>query len=122
MSTATLSLGSVTVKFRLAGGAQPLILLPVHVNNRGPFDFILDTGAGTSLLSSELAKQLETKVIGSKEGQGAGGKVSVSLAKVDSISVGETKLRDVDVGIVDLAQIGKTMGVKFAGVLGANFL
>ncbi len=102
MTAATLSRNSN--KFRLAGGAQPLILLPVHVNDRGPFDFILDTGAGTSLLSSELAKQLEAKVIGSKEGQSAGGKVSVSLAKVDSISVGETKLHDVDVGIVDLAR------------------
>src|SRR5437879_10603813 len=122
MSTATLSLGSVTVKFRLAGGAQPLILLPVHVNNRGPFDFILDTGAGTSLLSSELAKQLEIKVVGSKEGQSAGGKFSVSLAKVDSLAVGETKLDDVDVGIVDLGQIGKTIGAKIDGDLGYNFL
>jgi predicted aspartyl protease len=122
MTAATLSPSSTKVKFRLAGGAQPLILLPVHVNDRGPFDFILDTGAGTSLLSSELARQLEAKVIGSKEGQSAGGKVSVSLAKVDSIAVGETKLRDVDVGIVDLAQIGKTIGVKIDGDLGYNFL
>jgi predicted aspartyl protease len=122
MTAATLSPSSTKVKFRLAGGAQPLILLPVHVNDRGPFDFILDTGAGTSLLSSELARQLEAKVIGSKEGQSAGGKVSVSLAKVDSIAVGETKLRDVDVGIVDLAHIGKTIGVKIDGDLGYNFL
>jgi predicted aspartyl protease len=122
MTAATLSPSSTKVKFRLAGGAQPLILLPVHVNDRGPFDFILDTGAGTSLLSSELARQLEAKVIGSKEGESAGGKVSVSLAKVDSIAVGETKLRDVDVGIVDLAQIGKTIGVKIDGDLGYNFL
>ena len=76
MTPATLSPGSAKVKFRLAGGGQPLILLPVHVNKRGPFDFILDTGAGTSLLSSELAKQLDMKVIGSKEGQSAGGKDS----------------------------------------------
>src|SRR5712692_313103 len=122
MTVATLSASSTKAKFRLAGGAQPLILLPVHVNGRGPFDFILDTGAGTSLLSSELAKQLEAKVIGSKEGQSAGGKVSVSLAKVGSISVGDTKLHDVDVGIVDLAQIGKTIGAKIDGDLGYNFL
>ncbi len=122
MTVATLSPSSAKAKFRLAGGTQPLILLPVHVNGRGPFDFILDTGAGTSLLSSELAKQLEAKVIGSKEGQSAGGKVSVSLAKVDSIAVGETKLHDVDVGIVDLAQIGKTIGAKIDGDLGYNFL
>ena len=122
MSIATLSPSSAKVKFRLAGGAQPLILLPVHVNNRGPFDFILDTGAGTSLLASELAKQLGVKIIGSKEGQSAGGNVSVSLTKVDWLAVGETKLDDVDMGVVDLGQIGKTIGAKIDGDLGYNFL
>jgi predicted aspartyl protease len=120
MTTVTLSPSSN--KFRLAGGAQPLILLPVHVNDRGPFEFILDTGAGTSLLSSELAKELEVKVIGSKDGHSAGGKVSVSLAKVESLAVGKTKLQDIDVGIVDLGQIGKTVGAKIDGDLGYNFL
>jgi predicted aspartyl protease len=122
MTTMTLSPKSARAKFRLAGGGQPLILLPVHVNKLGPFEFILDTGAGTSLLASELAKQLEVKVIGSKEGQSAGGKVSVSLAKIDSLAVGEAKLDDVDVGIVDLGHIGKTIGAKIDGDLGYNFL
>ena len=122
MTAATFSLRSAKVKFRLAGGGQPLVLLPVQVNSQGPFDFILDTGAGTSLLSSELASQLGVKVIGSKEGQSAGGKVSVSLAKVGSLAVGQTKLNDVDVGIVDLSHIGKTIGAKIDGDLGYNFL
>src|SRR5207248_2165851 len=122
MTTATHSPKRAKVKFRLAGDAQPLILLPVRVNDRGPFEFILDTGAGTSLLSSDLAKQLAVKILGSKEGQSAGGKVSVSLAKVDSLAVGEIKLDDVDVGVVDLAQIGKTIGTKIDGDLGYNFL
>lgn len=122
MTSATLSPNSSKVKFRLAGGAQPLILLPIHVNDRGPFDFILDTGAGTSLLSTGLAKRLDGKIVGSKEGHSAGGKVSVFLGKVDSLAVGETKLRDVDVGIVDLAQIGNTVGAKVDGDLGYNFL
>jgi predicted aspartyl protease len=122
MTAATLSPRSAKVKFRLTGGAQPLILLPVQVNGSGPFEFILDTGAGTSLLSSDLAKQLEMKIVGSKEGQSAGGKVAVSLAKTDSLAVGEAKLQDVDVGIVDLAHIGKTIGAKVDGDLGYNFL
>src|SRR6266496_3617917 len=122
MTTATLSPKRAKVKFRLAGGAQPLILLPVHVNDHGPFHFILDTGAGTSLLSSELSKQLEVKITDSKEGQSAGGKVSVSLAKVASLAVAEAKLDDVDVGIVDLSHIGKTIGAKIDGDLGYNFL
>jgi predicted aspartyl protease len=122
MTAATLSPSSARVSFRLAGGAQPLILLPVQVNDRGPFDFILDTGAGTSLLSSDLAKQLEVKSIGSKDGQSAGGKVSVSLAKLDSLAAGKAKLHAVDVGIVDLTQIGQTIGAKIDGDLGYNFL
>jgi predicted aspartyl protease len=122
MTSATISPDSSKVTFRLAGGAQPLILLPVHVNDRGPFDFIFDTGAGTSLLSSGLAKQLDIKVLGSREGQSAGGKVSVFLGKVDSLAVGETKLHDVDVGIVDLAHIGNAVGAKVHGDLGYNFL
>jgi predicted aspartyl protease len=121
-AAAAVSPSSSKVKFRLAGGAQPLILVPVDVNERGPFDFILDTGAGTSLLSTELAQQIDAKIVGSKEGQSAGGKVAVSLAKVDSLAVGETKLRDVDVGIVDLSQIAKTVGAKIDGDLGYNFL
>ncbi|MEP7014736.1 MAG: retroviral-like aspartic protease family protein [Verrucomicrobiota bacterium] len=120
MTTAALSPSSQ--KFRLAGGGQPLILLPVHVNGSGPFDFILDTGAGTSLVSSELAKELQLKTLGSKEGQSAGGKVSVSLAQISSLAVGNTKLENVDVGIVDLAHIGKAIGAKIDGDLGYNFL
>jgi predicted aspartyl protease len=122
MTNATFSPSSAKVKFRLAGGAQPLILLPVHVNGRGPFDFIFDTGAGTSLLSTELAQQLDVKILGTKEGQGAGGKISVSLAKVDSIALGEVRLGDVDVGLVDFAPIGKAVGSKIDGNLGYNFL
>jgi predicted aspartyl protease len=122
MTTATLSPGSAKVKFRLAGGAQPLILLPTRVNGAGPFDFILDTGAGTSLLSAELAQQLNIKILGTKEGQSAGGKISVSLAKVDSLAVGQAKIEDVDVGIVDLDHISKTIGAKIDGDIGYNFL
>jgi predicted aspartyl protease len=118
----TLPTKSSTVRFRLAGGAQPLILVPVDVNEQGPFDFILDTGAGTSLLSVELADRLKVTVLGSKQGQSAGGAVSVSLAKVDSFAVGEARLPDVDVGIVDLKHIGAAVGAKIDGDLGYNFL
>jgi hypothetical protein len=36
---------SVTlIPFRVAGGQNPLILLPVYVQDNGPYEFILDTG------------------------------------------------------------------------------
>jgi predicted aspartyl protease len=122
MNTATLSPSSARLNFRLAGGAQPLILLPVKINGAGPFDFILDTGAGTSLVSAELGQTLGIEVISSKEGQSAGGVVSISLARLDSLEVGSAKLNDVDVGLVDLSHIGKTVGARIDGDLGYNFL
>jgi len=94
----------------------------VQVNGDGPFKFILDTGAGTSLLSSDLAKKLNLKIISTKEGQSAGGKISVSLAKVDSLALGQAKLDDLDVGIVDLSHIGKAIGTRIDGDVGYNFL
>ena len=42
------------VTFRLAGSKQALILRPVFVDGRGPYSFVLDTGA-TSMVSNELA-------------------------------------------------------------------
>ncbi|HAF02376.1 MAG TPA: hypothetical protein DCG89_01045 [Spartobacteria bacterium] len=74
-------------KFRLAGGTQPLMLVPMHVNECGPFDFILDTGAGTTLLTPELARTLGVQSTGSKEGQTAGGVVKALLATVDSLAI-----------------------------------
>ena len=109
MTTATLSPKSAKVKFRFAGGAQPLILLPVQVNGHGPFNFILDTGAGTSLLSSDLAKKLKIKMIGTKEGQSAGGKFRFRWPRSIRSPSDEAKLDDLDVGIVDLSHIGKAL-------------
>src|SRR5207244_2297808 len=91
-------------------------------NGDGPFEFIFDTGAGTSLLSSDLAKKLNLKIISTKEGQSAGGKISVSLAKVDSLALGAAKVDDVDVGIVNLSHIAKAIGTKIDGDVGYNFL
>jgi hypothetical protein len=42
---------SQSVPFRLAGGQNPLILVPVYVNDKGPYEFILDTGSSHCLLS-----------------------------------------------------------------------
>ena len=121
-STVLASPATNRVKFRLAGGAQPLLLVPVRVNGHGPFEFILDTGAGTSLLTPELSATLQIESTGSKQGHTAGGPVNVLLATVDSLALGEAQREDVDVAITDLSQIGRTVGAKLDGDLGYNFL
>ncbi len=110
------------LQFRLAGGAQPLMLIPVRVNEQGPFEFILDTGAGTSLISPELAVSLHIASTDSRPGQTAGGTVQVALAQLDSLAVGEARQENVQVAIMDLGMIGRAVGAKLDGDLGYNFL
>lgn len=111
------------VGFRLAGGAQPLILVPAKVNGAGAFEFILDTGAGTSLISPELAKLAGVVPTGFKEGVGAGGKVSVSLGSLESLAIGEAKVEGLEVAITEeIHRIGTAVGARIDGDAGYNFL
>lgn len=109
-------------RLRLAGGPQPLLLLPVEVNGEGPFEFILDTGAGTTLLTPELFRSLKMESTGSRQGQTAGGTVEVLMATAESLTVGAMQRDDVDIAVMDLSHIGRAIGAKVDGDLGYNFL
>ncbi|HEY6931379.1 MAG TPA: retroviral-like aspartic protease family protein [Thermoanaerobaculia bacterium] len=111
------------VPFRLTPRRNPLILVPVFVEGKGPYEFILDTGASISLLSTELARSLGVAVTRTEEGVGAGGNVSIELGRVGSLSIGETELHDVEVGLTDeLARIGEVTRSKIDGDIGYNVL
>jgi hypothetical protein len=59
------------VRVRLAGGAQPLILVPASVNDSDPHEFMLDTGAGISLLTQQFAGRFGVAAMEAKQGMGA---------------------------------------------------
>jgi predicted aspartyl protease len=121
-SAAPLSPATSRVKFHIAGDAQPLLLLPVHVNGRGPFEFVFDTGASTTLLTPDLAAELEIKSTGAKQGMTAGGRVGVQLGTVESLRLGEAQRDKVDIAITDLSAISRAIGTNLDGDLGYNFL
>jgi predicted aspartyl protease len=111
------------VGFRLAGGDQPLILIPGSVAGRGPYDFILDTGAGTTLLSTRLADELGIEPSGSKQGAGAAGKVTVALATVPSLAIGGVVREFMPIAITaEVERIGTALGTRIDGCLGYDFL
>ncbi|HYY56287.1 MAG TPA: retroviral-like aspartic protease family protein [Pyrinomonadaceae bacterium] len=110
------------VDFRLAGGPQPLILVPVHVNGEGAYEFILDTGAGICLLSSELAAHLDVKATETKEGHVAGGRADVAIGSVESLAIGAARLPDVPVAVMDLLDVGTAVGAKIDGNIGFTYL
>jgi len=89
--------------FQLGGSSKPVVLVPVLVNGKGPYQFALDTGAGQTVVSSELAEELVLGHGEEREALGAGGKVSVFLSKVASIAVESARLEDISVVITDLS-------------------
>lgn len=111
------------VNFRLAGGVNPLILVPAFLNASGPFECILDTGAGMSLLAPETARRLNVPITDVKDAYGAGGKISVSLGCLESLAVGEARRQGMRVAVSDeISRVGAVVGAEIHGDVGYDFL
>lgn len=97
---------------------QPFILLPVFVNGKGPFSFVLDTGANAAIVTEELASTLALENVEAKEAVGAGGKrLSVLVGQARSISIGAARVENARVGI--MKTLPRCLG---QGVVGYDFL
>jgi len=110
--------------FTLAGGrSSPLIIVPTYVNGRGPYNFILDTGASQSLISFALASSLGIRSQSEEQAFGAGGAVQISCARVDSIAVGLARQENAPISITnELEQVGVLLKLKVDGDLGFSFM
>lgn len=115
--------GSGEVAFELAGAGGAALLIPVHINGSGPYDFVLDTGATFTCLGPTLRDQLELpeRRGGVGFGAGVGGSGQVQLVRADSIRVGGAAAEDVTLCVIDLGQLEAT-GISVDGLLGLNFL
>jgi len=77
-----------------------LIFMNVMINDKGPYDFAIDTGASQTVLSEKLAADLGLKPITSTimHGVGGAGKIDTKLYKLDEIAFGDLKVKNVPVG------------------------
>ena len=112
-----------TVAFRMAGPNDAAIIVSVKINGRGPYDFVLDTGATFTCVDDKLADELKlpewkggfgTVVVGP-----AGG--TMRLLKVDTLEVGDAKASDLAACSIDLNRIAPP-GLGIHGLVGLNFL
>ena len=110
------------VPFQLAGGDNPLILIPAVVNGRGPLPFVLDTGASVCLLTPERARELGVAARETRDGHGAAGRLRVEMSELDSLAVGDLRRESVRVAMTaDLERIGAAIGARVDGVVGWSF-
>lgn len=105
------------------GGAA--LVVPVHINGHGPFDFVLDTGATLSCVDTALADSLALDEprgrIGTGMGIGGDQPGTMRLVDLDSIRVGDVTATGLTGCAVDLEAF-RTAGVEVHGLLGLNFL
>lgn len=106
-------------------GTATLALVPVKVGGKGPYPFVLDTGAAISGINADLAANLKLAKTGkSAEVSGVAASARVPLVSVKHWSVGGTPLRPATIGALDFprSRTGSKGSPSIAGLLGSDQL
>jgi Aspartyl protease len=104
---------------RLVAGA--LLVIPVKINQSGPYDFMVDTGSQFNVIDPALAASLQVKAQGTIGVIATATYSQQSVAALDSLEAGSHLVSKPMVMIEDLGPI-QAADPKIRGVLGENFL
>lgn len=115
---ATPALASTPVRFKQV---QNLIVTSVMVNGAGPFDFIFDTGASSTVIDGELARQLSLSPIETTSALTVTGSKTLRRYRLDSLALGPKSVKSLTVVCAELREI-HAINPSLRGVLGQNFL
>ncbi len=108
-----------SVKFKLL--RDYVIVIPVTVNGAGPYQFLLDTGSNTTLVSTEFARMLGLRPIDRIELVTTTGSQIVPRARVERLAVCAKSVPNVEVLFSDLRAV-RSVEPAISGVLGQNVL
>lgn len=103
-----------------------LIIIPVFINNKGPFNFILDTGVGPMIITEpSLVDSLALNVARSIKisGLGKGNEIDAFVSNDVSVQVGKTYMDNIPTAILkqDIFGLSNYLGTKIYGLLGYYF-
>lgn len=112
------------VSFELAGPNEAALIVPVKINGKGPYDFVLDTGATFTCVDGTLADELKLPDWSGSLGGVVvtGGEDQIGLVKIDMLEVGDTvKASELVACKLDLSRM-QPPGFGIKGLVGLNFL
>ncbi len=100
-----------------------LIGVPVKINGSESFDFVLDTGAGGTVITQQLAEKLRlpTQPFPGLV-KGCGGEAKMEFVLIDSFTVGLTTQENIQIIATDLDKVAPKAAKIKNGILGFNFL
>ena len=108
-----------TLRYHSLDGSQ--IAVSVTINNRGPYEFLVDTGMQVTMIEPSLAEELGLKPAGDADVSAVGNHSKAELVIPDLIEVGPFAVRRPTVVVESLAKI-QTLHPKIRGLLGGSFL
>ncbi|AZS22086.1 MULTISPECIES: aspartyl protease family protein [unclassified Caulobacter] len=92
------------------------LTVQAYVNTHGPFDFLVDTGANSSVIAAELAAQLGLPRGAESRLHSIAGTQTVATARVARLAVGKRVRNDLVVSVLPREQL------RMDGVLGLEWL
>lgn len=113
------TLAASITQFKLLNGY--MIVIPVTVNGAGPYEFLLDTGTNTTLVSAEFARALRLRPVDRVELVTVNGAQAVPRAWLNRVTVGAKSAANLEALFSDLREM-RAIRPEICGVLGMNFL
>jgi predicted aspartyl protease len=102
-----------------------LIVIPVYVGGKGPFDFVLDTGVGPMIITDpSIIDSLNFNMLRKIKVSGLGIEtVEAYVSQSLDVKVGSTSIEHIPTAILkeDLFNLSGHLGIKIYGLLGYSF-
>lgn len=89
---------------------------PVLINGKGPYDFVIDTGANRTVIARDLAATLELRASGKAQIHGIAGVEPSETVSIDRLDIGKVTSRRLRAPMLDRARLGAD------GLLGVDVL
>ena len=110
---------AASIRPRFTG--RSLIAIPVMLDETGPYDFVVDTGAQITTIDPKLAAELHPKPLGATHVTGVGTYSRAAYAQLGSVGVGTLVVKEPLVLVQELSQV-QGADPRIRGILGENFL
>ena len=98
-----------------------LMVVPMLVNGKGPFDFVIDTATNTTLVDPDLVQRTELRPVGTKLLTALTGKTVVKRYVLDRLQVGNESYTQVEVLAQPMPAV-HDLDSRIHGILGFDVL
>jgi hypothetical protein len=106
------------IPIRFIGGH---LYVPVIINCNEKY-WVIDTGAGMSVIDEGYAKELGLEMKGDLKGVGAGGNVDVQFTTIPPFSIQGIEFTEQTVAAINIDKLNRLLSIEIAGILGFDFL